>query len=382
MSENKIARPATLPPYRTKEYDIWLSPEELDQVSKEAWKKQRSPMLLYCVICFLVIYGAIPALKAVVFGSILKQLLALWLAAGPLAVFAISDVTDTRKCFKRCQLLEKLGWWLGPFNVAVLPLLSAQLKAVRYAELGEHVEAQKALATVFWSNRSHGFTDSAIETTMANIYARGNNFDAAEKLVTQRYEAANKNWFSAHFTKALTATNMGWICALQGNYRDSLTYSEQALAYVEQVPFGGRTVKALKVEILINLGRTLVRVGRYEEAEQRLDQAWALASQLDRRARLNKAETQLGYAELRMMQNRPDEALLYAQSSTECYLNEVGPGVYNRDYALRIHALILHELGREADAQKLEMQADFDAHHMAESNEARLADMRLQLLRG
>lgn len=382
MSENKIARPATLPPYRTKEYAIWLSPEEMDQVAREAWKKQAAPMALYCAIGFIALYAAAPVLKAAVIGSLLKQLAALWLASGPLAVFAIADVTDIRTCFKRSQFLEKLGWWLGPFNVAIMPVLSAQIKAVQYAELGEHVEAQKTLATVFWNSHSHTFTDPLIETTMANIYARGNNFDAAEKLVARRYEAANKNWFSAHFTKALTATNMGWICTLQGNFRDSLRYSEQALAYVEQVPFGGKTGKALKVEILINLGRTLVRVGRYEEAEQRLDQAWELASRLDRRARLNKAETQLGYAELRMMQNRPDEALLHAQSSTECYMNEVGPGVYNRDYALRIHALILHELGREADAQKLEMQAEFDAHHMSESNEARLAEMRLHLLRG
>jgi tetratricopeptide (TPR) repeat protein len=381
MSSNEqIARSAVLPHYRSKTLDIWLKPDQMDRVCKEAHKALTINLLIATGIFIFAVYGAMPLIKFLPFGWLLKDLIAVWLLAGPVAICAVADMADTKKSYRRCQMLTNLGWWLGPLNVLVMPMVTAQLKAIRCAELGNHVEAQTTLAKVFWSDKYQRFIDPAIQTTMANVYARGSNFDAAEKLVAARYDSTRGRWAS-RFTKAITTTNMGWIRALQGDYKGSLSYSEHALEFVTGMLPTPNT-KALKVEILINIGRALTRLDRYEEAEKRLDQAWDLASRLDKRARLNKGEIQLGMAELRVMQNRWDEALLYSQSATECYMNEVGPGLSNRDFAMRLNVLILRQLGREAEAHKMEMQAEFDDAEMAETNEAQMHAIKLQLLKG
>jgi tetratricopeptide (TPR) repeat protein len=377
---NQVTREATLPSYRAKPLDIWLKPDEMDRVSKEAQRKLTTGLIISVTIFMLIIYGLIPALKFLPAASFLKELMLLWIIAGPVAICLVADLTDTKRSYARCQWLTNKGWWLGPLNVLLLPMVTAQLKAIREAELGNHIEAQTTLANYFWSRKFGKFLDPAIETTMANIYARGYNFDEAEKLIAARYNSTRSLWGS-QFTKAVTTTNMGWIRALQGDYKESLTYSEHALEYVNGLLPGFNT-KALKIEVLINIGRALTRLGRYEEAETRLDQAWELASKIDKRVRLNKGEVQLGLAELRMVQNRWDEALLYSQTATECYMNEVGPGLSNRDYAMRLNVIILRQLGREADAHALEMQADFDDAEMVEMNEAQMHSIRMHLLKG
>jgi tetratricopeptide (TPR) repeat protein len=150
---------------------------------------------------------------------------------------------------------------------------------------------------------------------------------------------------------AIAATNLGFAYLLLDEAELSKQYSEEALALCP-----AKKVE-LKTNVLINLARANLRLGSLVEAEEQLAIVLQLTDSRHKYMGQVVGELQLGYAKLRLLQDRLEEALLYATSATEFY-QSTGNGEALRQYALIIHARILNRLGR--DQESIEVTKKFN----------------------
>jgi tetratricopeptide (TPR) repeat protein len=288
-------------------------------------------------------------------------------AGDPSGALRVCDTSDRvmRRCF-------------GPLAVFYQSFFVDHVRAIAFAMRGRIVDSQVMLAQ--WIYAREGLMDDGLmQTTFGALYGYVGRVDLAEKIYTTRYENSRKR-FTSKMSQGVAAANMGWVRFLLGDYAESKRYSNEALSYC------GKGNNAdwvwVKISIWTNLGRACVRLGELEEAERHIRNAWKLLLAQTKHPGIRTAEINLAFAELRFVQGRLDEALLFVNSSTECYVATLAAGNSSVVYAMRVKAQILQAMGQESESQKIVAQAELDEHALREDNEARLDELRMKLLCG
>ncbi len=263
------------------------------------------------------------------------------------------------KAIALCEQGSALLGYAGLSWVADIGLL--QLKVEALARDGQLVESQIAYAQ--WTKNKQ--LEIVSKTTLANMLANAGRFDSAAVLFRERYERSKTSRESTYVQLIVTA-NMGWITLLTQQLEESKTYSEEALALERKE----KLVKSveMQVNILTNLARANVQLGNLAEAEKQLDEAFEVMGK-KRPGSLNQSigEIQLGFAELRFLQNRFEEALLHTQSANE-FFRSVGRGNALRQYSLQLQICILECLGRNEEARAFKSTVEAEELLLSDSN--------------
>lgn len=293
---------------------------------------------------------------ASIFWPVALALIAVLLAIMLITLLAIHEVESGhyRLAEKLCNFGLMLGRISGNNWFAQMQL--DQVKAVLLARQGKIVEAQLTYALWPLSKIS-----SMSDTTLANLMGRGQCLERAAEIHLRRYEYVKSN--GDLIAKAIVASNVGFANMMLSRPEIAKTYLEEAKALCRNLNF------ELKVNVLTNIARNNIQLGLLDDAEMQLSEVQKLIESRRRYMGQVVGEVQIGFAELRYLQNRLEEALLHLTSARE-YFQDLGAGDPLRHYALTLHVKILEQMGRQAEAQetleKFESeQCALDSHNEA-----------------
>jgi tetratricopeptide (TPR) repeat protein len=292
--------------------------------------------------------------------------------------FSLLEAGDPKRALKVAEASAVAVRYLGPMAAIYHSFFLEQVRAIAFAMQGRIVDAQVMLVQWVYCPEKM-LSDSLMQTTFGALYSYVGRVDLAEKIYSARYEAS-KSKFTSKNAKAVAAANMGWARFLTRDYESSKELSYEALSYVSKL--NQDEWVWIKIGVWTNLARTCIRLDQISEAEKLVSDAWDLFAQQTRHPGIRAGEINLTFAELRFVQGRFEEALLYANSATECYQSSLAPGNASVVYAMRLKAEILRALGNIEESDYIIAQSEIDEHTLREDNENRLDDLRMQLLSG
>lgn len=283
-------------------------------------------------------------------------LVAVLLAIMLITILAIHEVESGH--YRLAEKLCNFGLMLGKFsgNNWFAQMQLDQVKAGLYARQGKIVEAQ--LTYALWPLSKN---NSMADTTLACLMSRGQCLERAAEIHLRRYEHVKSK--GDRIVKAIVASNLGFANMMLSRPKIAKTYLDEAKALCRNSNF------ELKVNVLTNIARNNIQLGLLDDAEMQLSEVQKLIESRRRYMGQVVGEVQIGYAELRYLQNRLEEALLHVTSARE-YFQDLGAGDPLRHYALTLHVKILEQMGHRAEAQetleKFEAeQAALDFHNEA-----------------
>ncbi len=235
-------------------------------------------------------------------------------------------------------------------------MLLDQVQAGVYAREGKIVEAQLTYAR--WPLSRYR---SLADTTLATLMSRGLCLERAAEIHLRRYEQVKPE--ETGVTKAIVACNVGFAYMMLNRPKIAKNYLDEAKS------FCGNSSFELKVNILVNIARNNIQLGLLDEAETQLSELQRTIESRKRYMGQVVGELQVGFAELRYLQNQLEEALLHATSAME-FFNTVGVGDPLWHYVLVLQIKIQQELGQDADGLKAlenfaSEQAAIDSHNEA-----------------
>lgn len=354
-------------------HQMWLAENELTLPKRKLFPLDSVYMFGWCS-CLMVVskYQDIDQiLSALMLGSIIPlwRLIAISLLYRKVRARFFDD--DYQTVIKMCRKTRELRW--APFNEVFYSMLLARLDVHAHTYLGQAVEAQQILRL-----HSSDWSDAQRMTRMAEIYLVTGNIVRAEALYTTVYNIVQSSGTATYIEKTLACTNMASVMLAKNDGVTALKYAETALSLLGIE--SDATTRTLLVHTLRVKARALIRLNREDEGDQMLETAKQTSERLKERAGvtwcLSEAELQLAYAELRLQQNRLQEALLHAQCAIDLYGSKTHPGHSMSVYAHRLLATILCRLNREPESMEVLSKSEMGQNKLIEDNEARVSMIR------
>lgn len=192
----------------------------------------------------------------------------------------------------------------------------------------------------------------------------GGNLDSWHDKLSEKYRRY-KNEFDA--------ASLGHVLLLKGDAKASLAYCQEA------IKLSTRNWRASTLFALLNSARAHTRLNNLEESDRLLEEVFPQAS--DDGSAVDSGDVNVALAELRLMQNRLEEAELYALNAYEFYRCRLGEGSPMRVYTQRLLALVLKHRGRDKESSELFLSADISEQLLIETNESLADAYRIALQR-
>lgn len=334
--------------------DVLLTQGELATIRRQ-WRPNQVVRLIRSFTVYLMLECVFSAAGAGQF--MIMLFLATQLPSFILLVYALfkSQERDFDKAAKYARMVERLEW-LNPVNVLYTDL-AMLVQLTTQTLFGQLVDSQ-----VLWQRRIVNMQE------LDDFFMREIK-SCAGVLTESKNNSGTKRASLAD--KVVAAVNSGYELLLCGEFEKSLLRSREALELI-----GKRNFRSSKRNACINAARAAIRLGLSEESENLLCRATDLSASAD-----DAAEVHLGYAELRLYENRLEEALLYGESACDWYATCKwrSAGERERVYSRRLLASIREAMGDQLKANELRLRADFDEQLLIEDNEAELWKVRKAL---
>lgn len=356
--------------------DFWLNDEEIQEIGKFARRERMIGGIIGLMV--LAVWWFLPITVEPLHHILLLYLMAGLLipSIGSYIAFGHSNARQLSRSRRCSQITRAISRYFVPFGPELASLCFGQIDAIVGSYQGRFVDGQVSLAESQACSKllmhSGGL---ALSITQANLYARAGRFDLAEPKYQKCVELANK-WTIKPFTRATAQNNLGWNYMLAGQSELAKKPLEEAARLLKSIITPDSRTERLSLTIDINLARTMVRLGEYDDAERLLEATFNKITRRFKHVEALLTETQIGLAELRICQNRFEEAQMHIESAVEGYKAISGSGTAESRHARQLKVLILKALGRDEESERLKLECEIEVDVMNSENLARMQQVR------